>query len=43
MANARAAKALREVQKEPELDAKVACLAIQLGMNVSTLAGVILT
>ncbi|KAM7433446.1 hypothetical protein ABFA07_016329 [Porites harrisoni] len=33
MANARAAKALREVQKEPELDAKVACLAIQLGMN----------
>ena len=43
MGNARAAKALREVQKEPELDAKVACLAIQLGMNVSTLAGVILT
>lgn len=38
MGNARAAKALREVQKaEPELDAKVACLAIQLGMNVSTL------
>ena len=30
MGNARAAKALREVQKEPELDAKVACLAIQL-------------
>ena len=35
MGNARAAKALREVQKEAELDAKVACLAIQLGMNVS--------
>ena len=35
MGNARAARALREVQNEPELDAKVACLAIQLGMTVS--------
>jgi len=36
MGNARAARALREVQKEPELDARVACLAVQLGMIVST-------
>ena len=35
MGNARAARALKEVQKESELDAKVACLAIQLGMTVS--------
>ena len=35
MGNARAARALREVHKEPELDAKVACLAVQLGMIVS--------
>ena len=37
MGNARAARALRQAQQEPELDAKVACLAIQLGMNVSAL------
>ena len=36
MGNARAARALREVHKEPELDARVACLAVQLGMIVST-------
>lgn len=36
MGNARAARALREAQKEPELDARVACLAVQLGMIVST-------
>lgn len=35
MGNARAARALRQVQSEPELDAKVACLAVQLGMTVS--------
>lgn len=34
MGNARGAKALREAQKEPEHDAKVAMLAIQLGMMV---------
>lgn len=33
MGNARAARALRQVQSEPELDAKVACLAVQLGMT----------
>ena len=35
MGNARAARALREAQREPELDARVACLAIQLSMTVS--------
>ena len=35
MGNARAARSLREAAKEPELDARVACLAVQLGMNVS--------
>ena len=35
MQHARGAKALREVQKEPELDAKVAVLAMQLGLHVS--------
>ena len=35
MGNARAARALRQSLTEPELDAKVACLAIQLGMTVS--------
>ena len=35
MGNARAARALREAQQEPELDARVACLAIQLSMTVS--------
>jgi intraflagellar transport protein 140 len=34
MANARAAKALRESLQEPELDARVAMLALQLGMLV---------
>ena len=34
MGNARGAKALRESQKEPEYDARVAMLAIQLGMLV---------
>lgn len=33
MGNARAARALREAQQEPELDARVACLAIQLSMS----------
>ncbi|XP_028845087.1 intraflagellar transport protein 140 homolog isoform X2 [Denticeps clupeoides] len=32
MGNARAARALREAEKEPELEARVAVLAIQLGM-----------
>lgn len=36
MGHARGAKALREAQKEPELDARVAMLAIQLGLNVSS-------
>ena len=39
MGNARAARALREAQQEPELDARVACLAIQLNMAVSILIG----
>ena len=34
MGNARGAKALREAMKEPELDARVAVLAIHLGMQV---------
>ena len=34
MGNARGAKALREASKEPELDARVAMLALQLGMLV---------
>lgn len=34
MANARAAKALRESMSEAELDARVAMLAVQLGMLV---------
>ncbi|XP_052071458.1 intraflagellar transport protein 140 homolog isoform X2 [Mytilus californianus] len=33
MGNARGAKALREAMKEPELDAKVAVLAMQLGLK----------
>lgn len=36
MGHARGAKALREAYKEPELDARVAVLAIQLGLYVST-------
>ena len=36
MGHARGARALREVDKEPELDAKVAMLAIQLGQLVSS-------
>lgn len=34
MGNARAAKALKEAEVEPELEARVAMLAIQLGMLV---------
>ena len=34
MGHARGAKFLREALKEPELDAKVAMLAIQLGLGV---------
>ena len=34
MGNARGAKALREAMKEPELDAKVAVLSMQLGLKV---------
>ena len=36
MKNARAAKALRKAMNEPELDARVAILAIQLNMLVCT-------
>ena len=35
MKNARAAKALRKAMKEPEHDARVASLAVQLNMLVS--------
>ena len=35
MGHARGAKALREAAKEPELDARVAVLAMQLGLYVS--------
>ena len=35
MGHARGAKALREATKEQELDAKVAILALQLGLHVS--------
>lgn len=35
MGNARAARALRDAEKEPELEAQVAVLATQLGMLVS--------
>lgn len=34
MGNARAARALRDAEKEPELEAQVAVLATQLGMLV---------
>ena len=34
MGNARAAKALREAQSLPEIDAQLAVLAVQLGMTV---------
>ena len=34
MGHARGARALREAMKEPELDARVAMLAVQLGMKV---------
>ena len=34
MQHARGARALREAMKEPELDAKVAVLAMQLGLHV---------
>ena len=37
MGNARGAKALREAMKEPELDAKVAVLSMQLGLKVGHL------
>lgn len=36
MGHARGAKALREAHREAELDARVATLAIQLGLFVST-------
>lgn len=39
MGHARGARALREAEQEPELEARVAMLAIQLGMLVSALAG----
>lgn len=35
MGHARGARALREAEREPELEARVAMLAIQLGMLVS--------
>lgn len=35
MGHARGARALREAEQEPELEARVAVLAIQLGMLVS--------
>ncbi len=35
MGHARGAKALRDAHKEPELDARVAVLALQLGLRVS--------
>lgn len=35
MRHARGAKALRDIAKEPEIDAKVAVLAMQLGLTVS--------
>lgn len=37
MGNARAARALREAEAEPELEARVAVLALQLGMLVRKL------
>lgn len=39
MGNARAAKALREAEVEPEADAQVAMLAVQLGMLVRVHGG----
>ena len=42
MQHARGARALREAMKEPELDAKVAVLAMQLGLHVSTCSTVAL-
>lgn len=38
MGHARGARALREAEQEPELEARVAMLAIQLGMLVSQAA-----
>ena len=35
MGHARGARALRESEKEPQLDARVAMLAVQLGLLVS--------
>ena len=35
MGHARGARALREAEKEPERDSRVARLALELGMNVS--------
>ena len=40
MQHARGARALREAMKEPELDAKVAVLAMQLGLHVSRCSAV---
>lgn len=39
MGHARGARALREAEQEPEAEARVAMLAIQLGMLVSQAAG----
>ena len=36
MGHARGARALREAEREPEMEARVAMLAIQLGMLVSS-------
>ena len=41
MGAARAARAVREAMKEPELDARVAMLAVQLGILVSSLTQII--
>lgn len=38
MGHVRGAHALRQAENEPELDAKVAMLAIQLGMNVGSVS-----
>lgn len=39
MGHARGAKALREAEQEPEQEARVAVLAIQLGMLVNPASG----
>ena len=42
MGHARGARALREIEKEPERDARVARLALELGMNVGGLSSMLL-